>query len=169
MAQERSSLSRLQVAIFLPIALFASSFAGGYAAGIVEPPQYDRRAFGKFEALEYSSVIGFYTGKSCSQIDFDHVVSLKDAWLSGAWQWSMERREAFANDPQNLVQACRSINRSKGASLPKDFIRKAEDGKGLDYEIKNKCAYFGKYLSVKSNFELSLEKNDMELLLSCVG
>ena len=31
--------------------------------------------------------------------------------------------------------ACSFVNRSKGASLPTDFLRKSQDGKGRDYKI----------------------------------
>ncbi|NYI42894.1 HNH endonuclease family protein [Demequina lutea] len=33
----------------------------------------------------------------------DHVVSLWEAWATGAWAWTPEQRLDFANDPLNLV------------------------------------------------------------------
>ncbi|PPR04757.1 hypothetical protein CVT24_007112 [Panaeolus cyanescens] len=33
-----------------------------------------------------------------SDLDIDHVVPLKEAWLSGARSWTNAQREAFAND-----------------------------------------------------------------------
>jgi len=58
-----------------------------------------------------------YTGAHLvhpSTIDIDHVVSLGDAWRSGAARWSKDRRIEFANDPRHLVPVSASINRSKG-------------------------------------------------------
>ena len=37
-----------------------------------------------------------------SAIEIDHVVALKEAWDSGAWAWTVERREAYANDQSDL-------------------------------------------------------------------
>lgn len=50
---------------------------------------------------------------SPSELDVDHVVSLAEAWDSGANAWSAFRRSAFANDPLNLVAVTASSNRSK--------------------------------------------------------
>lgn len=51
-------------------------------------------------------------------LDIDHMVPLAEAWESGAWAWSAERRQAFANDLDNsfaLLAVSASSNRSKGA------------------------------------------------------
>lgn len=47
----------------------------------------------------------------------DHVVPLKEAWISGARSWTAAQRESFANDltrPQ-LVAVTDNLNESKGA------------------------------------------------------
>ena len=49
-----------------------------------------------------------------SQLDIDHVVSLGDAWRSGAARWTRERRTEFANDVRHLVPVSASANRAKG-------------------------------------------------------
>ncbi len=69
-------------------------------------------------------------------------MSLQDAYNSGASSWSNAEKERFANDRVNHVSACASINRSKGASLPKDVIRKASDGKGVDYEFYDRWIFY---------------------------
>ena len=33
-----------------------------------------------------------------SDVDIDHLVPLAEAWKSGAWAWTSEQRQAFAND-----------------------------------------------------------------------
>ncbi|KAF7760870.1 hypothetical protein Agabi119p4_10279 [Agaricus bisporus var. burnettii] len=51
-----------------------------------------------------------------SDLDIDHVVPLKEAWISGARDWTDARREAFANDltrPQ-LIAVTDNLNQSKG-------------------------------------------------------
>ena len=91
---------------------------------------------------------GFYTGMTCST-NIDHVVSLKDAHDSGGFNWSPSKRARFANDKSNHVPSCKRINSSKGSSTPKDFFRRSSDGRGMDYEIKDRCAYVEIYFQVK--------------------
>jgi hypothetical protein len=58
-----------------------------------------------------------YTGLRLTQpgqADIDHVVSLGDAWRSGAARWTRERRTEFANDRRHLVPVSASVNRAKG-------------------------------------------------------
>ncbi|MEU0845720.1 DUF1524 domain-containing protein [Streptomyces sp. NPDC005962] len=38
------------------------------------------------------------TADAAAQFDVDHVVPLKEAWRSGAAEWSTQDRRAFAND-----------------------------------------------------------------------
>jgi hypothetical protein len=94
--------------------------------------KYDRADF-NFRSYTPNTYTGWYTGQPCSQIDIDHVVSLQDAYKSGASSWSNAKKEAFANDRLNHVPACASVNRSKGASLPRDVIGKARNGKGVHF------------------------------------
>jgi hypothetical protein len=55
-----------------------------------------------------------------SDLDIDHVVPLKNAWISGAWAWTTTQREAFANDltdPQ-LIAVTDNVNQSKSDKSP---------------------------------------------------
>ncbi len=62
-----------------------------------------------------------YTGRiftDPSMLDVDHVVPLKEAYLSGAKNWSRSRKSQYANSLQNkdhLIAVYRGANRSKGA------------------------------------------------------
>lgn len=38
------------------------------------------------------------TWTAASDVDIDHVVPLKEAWISGAKDWTDARREQFANE-----------------------------------------------------------------------
>lgn len=62
-----------------------------------------------------------YTGAvhlDAGGLDVDHVVPLAYAWMRGADGWDAERREAFGNDPANLVPTEAAVNRSKGSRGP---------------------------------------------------
>lgn len=64
-----------------------------------------------------------YDGASwtaASDVDIDHMVPLKNAWISGANAWTTAKREQFANDitrPQ-LWAVTDNVNQSKGDKSP---------------------------------------------------
>ena len=126
---------------------------------------YDRDLYG-YESYPTYAKSGFYTGRSCDT-NIDHVVSLKDAHESGAGRWTPAERGVFSNDRLNHVPSCKRINSSKGSSTPSDFLRKSSDGRGMEYEIKPKCAYLGIYYQVKRKYRLSFQNNDSSLFSSC--
>ena len=112
-----------------------------------------------FETYHSKNTVGFYTQTECGELEIDHVVSLKDAWDSGAKYWSVGERKHFANDRANHAHACKSVNRSKGSSAPIPFRRKSQDGSGYDYEILNWCEYLETYVTVKRQYNLSLSRD----------
>ena len=128
--------------------------------------RYDREDF-NYRSYKSNTSIGFYTNKSCDFINIDHVVSLKDAYDSGASSWSTYKKRTFANDKANHVPSCGRVNSSKGSAGPKDFLRRSNDGKGLDYEIVRFCEYVEKYHAVKVEYGLSFEGNDNATFESC--
>ncbi|MDB9805144.1 hypothetical protein OAC12_03305 [Porticoccaceae bacterium] len=54
-----------------------------YVASASYADGYDRKDF-NYHSYKPDTAIGFYTGQSCALINIDHVVSLKDAYDSGA-------------------------------------------------------------------------------------
>lgn len=71
------------------------------------------------------------------------------------------------NDRSNHVPSCGRVNSSKGSARPKDFLRRSNDGKGLEYEIVRYCEYVQKYYAVKAEYGLSFEANDSATFESC--
>ena len=60
------------------------------------------------------------TWTAASDLDIDHVIPLKNAWISGAWAWTTSKRESFANDltdPQ-LIAVTENVNQSKSDASP---------------------------------------------------
>ena len=136
------------------------------ATGSLAQDRYDRTDF-DYQSYKPNTSIGFYTDQSCDFINIDHIVSLKDAHDSGAAYWSTPEKKAFANDRSNHVPSCGRVNSSKGSAGPKDFLRRSNDGKGLEYEIVRFCEYVEKYHAVKVEYELSFESNSAETFANC--
>jgi hypothetical protein len=57
-----------------------------------------------------------YGSRTSSQIQIDHKIALKDAWLTGAQQWDYNKRVQFANSPDELiaVDGLSNIEKSDG-------------------------------------------------------
>jgi len=127
---------------------------------------YDRKDF-NYRSYKPNTSIGFYTNKNCDFINIDHIVSLKDAYESGAASWSASKKKAFANDRSNHVPSCGRVNSSKGSATPKDFLRRSSDGRGLEYDIVRFCEYVQKYYAVKVKYGLSLVSNDKKVFGRC--
>jgi hypothetical protein len=51
-----------------------------------------------------------------------HIVPLSYAWQAGAWQWSAEQREAFANDPAELRAVDGPTNTRRAARGPARWL-----------------------------------------------
>lgn len=81
-----------------------------------------------------------FTGEviqNSSDIDIDHVVPLKWALDRGASNWTRSRREGFANDPVNLLPVEASLNCSKGARGPDEWLPPA-----------NQCGYLARFIRI---------------------
>ncbi len=57
-----------------------------------------------------------------SELEIDHIVALSEAFKSGAWQWSVSRKTAFANDPLNLMAVQAKANQDKGDKDPGEWL-----------------------------------------------
>lgn len=96
-----------------------------------------------------------YTGKKVtdpSGLDIDHMVPLANAYQSGAWKWSEEKRTKYANNPLVVVTSGLSSNRSKGDKGPESWKPPLKSAW---------CAYAIRWVDVKSTWGLTL-KNDQE-------
>ena len=144
------------IAIMSAVGTASLSFADGY----------DRKDF-NYSSYKPNTSIGFYTNKACDFINIDHIVSLKDAYDSGASSWSASKKESFANDTFNHVPSCGRVNSSKGSEGPSDVLHRSNDGKGFDYEIVRFCEYVQKYYAVKVKYGLSFSSNKAHPFEGC--
>jgi hypothetical protein len=111
----------------------------------------------------YTGVLIDYWQGNGALIDIDHVVSLGNAWVTGAFSWEIKKRAAFANDPLNLLPADAGANRQKG------------DGDAATWLPANKpfrCAYVSRQVAVKTKYNLAVtapEKTAIErVLIDCL-
>lgn len=92
------------------------------------------------------TIINFVKGvTSSTEVQIDHVVALSNAWQTGAFKLSLERRTAFANDPDNLLAVQGRLNLQKG------------DGDAATWlpPLKSiRCAYVTKQIIVKAKYSL---------------
>lgn len=109
--------------------------------------------------------IEFMRGAGTSgAVQIDHVVSLSDAWRSGAHAWGTATRVRFANDPANLLAVDGAANQDKGDAAA-DFW--------LPPDETYVCAYVARQIGVKATYGLSVtaaEKDAMvKALAGCPG
>ncbi len=60
-----------------------------------------------------------------TEIQIDHLVALAEAWYSGAFAWTTEQRERFANDlgvPWALNAVSPEANQAKGSDDPAEWL-----------------------------------------------
>jgi hypothetical protein len=81
--------------------------------------------------------------QNASNIDIDHVVPLAWSWPRGAGQWSREKRERFANNSVNLWPVELSLNRSKGAKGPNEWLPPA-----------GQCGYVARFYRIVKVYKL---------------
>ncbi len=112
----------------------------------------------------YAGRVLAFSKAQASLVQIDHVVSLSNAWQTGAFAWPASRRLAFANDPLNLLAVSGSANAQKS------------DGDAATWLPPNKayrCAMVARQSAVKAKWNLWVtppERDAIERVLSsCPG
>lgn len=89
-------------------------------------------------------------------VQIDHVVSLRAAWFGGAYLWTAEERETFANDLENLVAVDGPANNSKNALGPSDWF--------VPENAAHRCSFATQYVQVNANWQLAISNADRAAL-----
>ncbi|MEH3076214.1 MAG: HNH endonuclease family protein [Quadrisphaera sp.] len=104
---------------------------------------------------------------SKKQVEVDHVVSLSDAWRSGASAWTPQQRLAFANDPLELVATSRTLNQSATGKGGKDAAGWLPPNAGY------RCSYVARQVAVKAAYHLTMTQAEKDVsaavLAGCPG
>ena len=126
--------------------------------------QLDNVAFDLNDNVASGTFADPYTGLSVEYVRareeadpvvVDHVVSLWEAWATGAWDWTPEQRVTFANDPTNLVVTTYAINELKG---PQNAAR-WHPATHLE-----ECLFAIRVVATKSKYGLEIHDKDREYL-----
>ena len=93
------------------------------------------------------------------------MVPLQNAHLSGAWAWSPEKKEQYANhlgDDDHLIAVASRANRSKGARGPDEWNPRDES---------YWCQYATDWTEIKAKWDLAMTEAEaeavMEMLDTC--
>jgi hypothetical protein len=97
------------------------------------------------EIDDYTGLRLVYVRGATDNIDIDHVVSLGNAWVTGAARWDIKERAALANDPLNLLPVDASANRQKGDG---------DAATWLPPRRAFRCAYVARQITVKKKYGL---------------
>lgn len=105
--------------------------------------------------------IAFTRGSDASQaVQIDHVVSLPDAWKSGAQQLTVSQRITLANDPLNLLAVGGQIAQKKGS---------ADAASWLPPRKEFRCEYVARQLSVKATYGLSVTQAEKDAIAAVLA
>ena len=106
----------------------------------------------------YSTYDGVTTSSSRT-FDIDHEVPLKEAWDSGAWRWTPDKRKAFANDlgyVNSLIAVSASSNRSKSDRDPAEW---------MPPNSSDTCRYLKAWVGVKYRWRLAVDSSEKSSIL----
>ncbi|MFK3902627.1 HNH endonuclease family protein [[Kitasatospora] papulosa] len=93
------------------------------------------------------------------KLDIDHMVPLAEAWDSGAYDWTAERRQAYANDlgaDRSLVAVTAKSNRSKSDKDPAAWLPPADAAH---------CTYAADWTGTKLRWGLTADGKERAALL----
>jgi hypothetical protein len=98
-----------------------------------------------------------------SGVEIDHVVALAEAWRSGAYAWTRERRDAYANDigvPYALVTSSTASNQAKADLAPGEWVPPL---------ASDRCPFLVAWVAVKVRWDLSVDPAERRDLLELAG
>ncbi len=107
---------------------------------------------------EWYSVYDQVSTTDPSSFDIDHFIPLKEAWDSGAYAWSSDKRKDFANDlgfDKSLIAVTASSNRSKSDRDPSDW---------MPANTTYHCSYITSWVEVKIRWGLTVDEVELGTL-----
>ncbi|MER6680099.1 HNH endonuclease family protein [Streptomyces olivaceoviridis] len=96
-------------------------------------------------------------------VDIDHLARLAEAWDFGAFDWSAQEREAYANDlgdERVLIAVSAASNRSKAAPAPSTWLPPAAGCR---------CQYVTGWVATKMRWALSVDTHEQAAITEVLG
>ncbi len=106
--------------------------------------------------------VSLYDGATVTdpaELQIDHLVALSNAWQSGAYAWTDDRRVAFANDltdPATLIAVTGTTNASKSDSSPDRWMPPRRE---------SWCAYAASWVHLKRRWSLTVTPSEKAALV----
>ena len=97
-----------------------------------------------------------------ASFDIDHMVPLKEAWISGAYGWNSKTLRAYANDlsyEYSLVAVSAKSNRSKSDQDPVTW---------MPTDSAFACQYVSRWIGVKYRWSLAVDELERLVLTNAV-
>jgi hypothetical protein len=119
-------------------------------------PKVDKKC--KISGGKWLSAYDKKSVSNSSQLDVDHLVPLAEAWRSGAWAWTAEQRQDFANDLSDkraLIAVTLTTNRSKGDKDISEWVPKVDT-----------CGYVQNWIAIKIRYSLTYDTKEAAALSS---
>ena len=120
--------------------------------------------------------IQFRRGRNTSSaVQIDHVVSLLDAWESGARDWDQTKRVRYANSTDVLLASDGPANMAKGSGLDVNgtaLYRSQNSGAPDVWMPDNKayrCDYMAKRATIKSKWGLTMTPREKQQTVSVLS
>lgn len=101
----------------------------------------------------------FFTAR---EIQIDHMVPLKNAYMAGAWRWDFKTRCLYANymgHRHHLVPSSVHENTSKGDRAPDKY---------LPSDFSYRCEYVKNWLTIKLIWNLNMTKGEVQAIYDVV-
>lgn len=116
----------------------------------------DGKVFSGDLADPYTGSMIHYEVGGSSEVDVDHIVSLGNAWASGAQYHDEDTRLAIATDPSNLLAVDSGANRQKGDSNAASW---------LPANKAYRCEYLSSQVAVKAKFDLWVTQSEYDAIV----
>ena len=98
-----------------------------------------------------------------SNLDIDHFVPLKNAYISGAYLWDDSRKKEYSNYrgyQYHLIPVFKSANREKSAYGPEVWLPENEDFH---------CGYINIWVEIKTYWGLTVNEKEYEKILEIIS
>lgn len=162
-------MMKWRISIHGAIVVFVGAAISVSSISLAQPSATDSTTLAQLASMKVTPerAAGFkqtlFTGganKPIPVMSVAHVVTVREAWESGAWAWSAAKRKSFVNDRADvsvlaLVRAAGAQQR--GTKDPADWTPST---------IANTCSYLSNWVTVKTKWGLTMDPREFNAVKS---